>query len=69
MSTKPSHDDDVNENAARIVRATAMRHDEVALPRDVKAAWAAWIGHVQNVDERTKALLRAAFEAGYSARR
>lgn len=33
----------------------------------VQAAWEAWAGHLQRVDERTKTLLRAAFEAGYEA--
>src|SRR3982750_4673989 len=37
------------------------------LPADIEAAWEAWIAGVGKVDERAKALLRAAFEVGVEA--
>jgi hypothetical protein len=57
---------DENETAGRIVRETAARHEQ-PLPAGVEAAWAAWSAGVGNVDARTMALLRAAFEAGAEA--
>jgi len=63
MSTRP----DPNQEAARIVRDTTR--DDDALPPDVEAAWREWIGRIQGVDERTRTLLRAAFEAGAEASR
>ena len=59
---------DPNEAAARVVRAVTAKHEQ-PLPADVEAAWSAWIAGVQKVDERTKALLRAAFEVGVEAGR
>lgn len=57
--------DDPNTEAARIVgKAT---HDGESLPADIEAAWEAWIKGIQGVDERARALLRAAFEAGVEA--
>ena len=60
--------EDANEAAARVV-AGATRTADVAdaLPADVEAAWQDRIGRMQNVDARTRTLLRAAFEAGYEA--
>ncbi|HSZ59981.1 MAG TPA: hypothetical protein VK797_30340 [Tepidisphaeraceae bacterium] len=49
--------------AVRVGNETAARHSG-PLPADVEAAWAAWSSGVGKVDERTMALLRAAFEAG-----
>jgi len=62
MSTK----DDPNQVAARVARETAARNDQ-SLPADIETAWQAWIAGVGRVDERTKALLRAAFEFGVTA--
>lgn len=56
---------DPNKEAARVVREST--DDDEQLPPDIEAAWEAWIGSVQQVDERAKALLRAAFEAGVEA--
>ncbi len=66
MTRDQQHSPDPNENAARIVgEATA---DSAAPPIDLEAAWAAWSAHnIQKVDERSTALLRAAFEAGWEA--
>lgn len=65
----PQGERDPNSNAARIVREATTRAADDTLPNDVEAAWGAWISHIQNIDERTKTLLRAAFEAGYDAKR
>jgi len=54
---------DPNQVAARVIRETAAKN-ESQLPADVEAAWAQWSSSIQNVDQRTMALLRAAFEAG-----
>lgn len=37
------------------------------MPADLEAAWETWSGAIKNVNERTRTLLRAAFEAGYDA--
>lgn len=63
----PQGERDPNSNATRIARETAARGEQ-PLPADVEAAWAAWSRSIQNIDERTKTLLRAAFEAGYEAK-
>ncbi len=55
-----------NVEAARVVRESTTRDD--ALPADIEAAWEAWSAGIQGCDERTKILLRAAFEAGIDAR-
>ena len=52
-------------NAARIVGESTA--DSTAMPAEIETAWAEWSSHIQNVDERGMELLRAAFEAGYSA--
>ena len=65
MPRDNEHNPDPNANAARIVRESTAATD--ALPADVEAAWQAWSAHIQNVDERAKTLLRAAFEAGWEA--
>lgn len=56
---------DPNVEAARIVGQSAAGQDP--LPGDLEAAWAEWSGRIHKVDDRTRTLLRAAFEAGYSA--
>jgi hypothetical protein len=61
------HNPDPNATATRIVKeATA---GETTPPADLEAAWEAWAGHLQNVDERGLTLIRAAFEAGWDAGR
>lgn len=67
MTTDEQHDPDPNENAARIVGESTGGSD--ALPADVEAVWAEWSKGIKNVDERTRTLLRAAFEAGIDAQR
>jgi hypothetical protein len=63
--TDNEHKPDPSVNAARIVgEATA---EAGATADDVDAAWAEWSSHLQNVDERTMTLLRAAYEAGFEA--
>jgi hypothetical protein len=57
---------DPNKEAARIVRQSTHQ-DEPPLPLEVEAAWQRWIAGVQQVDERVRTLLRAAFEAGVDA--
>ncbi len=56
---------DPNKEAARIVRETTGRPDE--LPKDLEAAWKAWSSRIHACDERTMTLMRAAFEAGIDA--
>jgi hypothetical protein len=65
MKLDNEHNPDPNVNASRIVRESTAQSTEP--PSDLEAAWAAWRGHIQNVDERGMTLLRAAFEAGYDA--
>ena len=60
------NDPDENVEAARVVRESTTRDD--ALPAGIEAAWEAWSAGIQGCDERTKILLRAAFEAGIDAR-
>ena len=64
MKKHPSKRDE-NEDAAEVVRQSTAAHDE--LPKGVEAAWSAWSARIQAVDERTRTLLRAAFEAGAAA--
>jgi hypothetical protein len=65
MARDHQHNPDPNANAARIVaEATASAAQPHA---DLEAAWAEWSRHIQKVDERGMALLRAAFEAGFDA--
>ena len=61
--SEPSRDP--NEAAADLLRK-ATGEDE-PLPPDLEKAWEAWIRSIQNVDERARTLLRAAFEAGVEA--
>jgi hypothetical protein len=64
MPRDNEHNPDPNVNAARIVaESTELTGPETTT--GLEAAWMAWSGHIQNVDERTLTLLRAAFEAGY----
>ncbi len=66
MPRDNEHNPDPNQNAAQIVaKSTAVAQEPAA--GDIEAAWLAWSGHIQNVDERGMTLLRAAFEAGYDA--
>lgn len=65
MNRDHDHNPDPNANAARIVRESTGEAD--SLPADAEAAWQVWSSQIQNVDERAKTLLRAAFEAGYDA--
>lgn len=58
---------DPNEQAARAVRAATG--DPEPLPADLEAAWEAWARSIHACDERTRTLLRAAFEAGADAAR
>ncbi len=67
MRRDNEHNPDPNANASRIVREATASAD--AQPDDVEAAWQAWSSHIQNVDERARTLLRAAFEAGWEAGR
>ena len=65
MPRDHQHNPDPNENAARIVgQATAAQSDAAG---DLEAAWQAWSGHIQKVDDRGMTLLRAALEAGWEA--
>lgn len=64
MKRKPA---DPNRSALRLVkRATRERTKP---PKGLEAAWEAWASGIQRVDDRTLTLLRAAFEAGYEAKR
>jgi hypothetical protein len=63
---KPGHGDP-NEEAARVLCESTDRRDD--LLSDIEGAWAAWSRRIQGVDERTRTLLRAAFEAGVEASR
>lgn len=65
MSRDKEHNPDPNENAARIVAESTGEAESP--PHDLEAAWEAWSKSIQNVDERVRTLLRAAFEAGYEA--
>ncbi len=56
---------DPNEEAARVVRAATGKPEP--LPADLEAAWEAWSRSIHSCDERTRTLLRAAFEAGAEA--
>jgi hypothetical protein len=67
MPRDHQHNPDPNANAARIVGQTAG--EGASTPADVEAAWQEWSAHIQAVDERGFTLLRAAFEAGWEARR
>ena len=65
MPRDDEHSPDPNANTAKIVaKSTATQNPAVG---DVEAAWLAWSGHIQNVDECGMTLLRAAFEGGYGA--
>jgi hypothetical protein len=59
------HRHDPNANAAKFLHDST--HAEGQLAADVDAAWEAWSVCVQNVDEQSATLLKAAFEAGYEA--
>ena len=65
MTRDHDHNPDPKANAARIVREATAGDDQP--PASVEAAWQAWSAHIQNVDQRGKALLKAAFEAGWEA--
>jgi len=42
---------------------------QLAASNDMEAAWIEWSRHIQKVDERAMTLLKAAFEAGWDARK
>ncbi|MCB9899126.1 MAG: hypothetical protein H6825_14065 [Planctomycetes bacterium] len=65
MTKRKPSDEDENQEAARVVRDATGGDD--ALPADLEAAWKAWIAGIQDIDERTRTLLRAAFEVGADA--
>ncbi|MCH7546623.1 MAG: hypothetical protein IID30_09520 [Planctomycetes bacterium] len=60
------NDTDPNVEAARIVGESAGKGD-VGLPGEFEEAWAIWFQSIKDMDQRTWTLLRAAFEAGFSA--
>ena len=67
MPRDNEHNPDPNANAARIVReSTASKPDK--LPKKAQAAFEQWLSTLQNIDQRTETLLRAAFEAGWEGR-
>ena len=45
------------------------RRSEKLLPAGMEALWVQWSPTMKDVDARTMLLLRAAFQAGYEARR
>lgn len=59
---------DINQEAARIVEE-ATKGKPRKTPPGLEAAWDAWIVSIKQIDPRTRALLRAAFEAGYESGR
>jgi hypothetical protein len=59
---------DANQIAHRVVQETIDKHS-APLPGDLEAAWDVWSRAIQNVDARGMELLRAAFEAGWEARK
>ena len=63
----PHHNPDPNVNAHRIVQESTR--DDSPTPTDLEGAWKKWSRSIQRVDERSWTLLRAAFEAGWEARR
>lgn len=65
MNDDDDDQEDPNEDAARVVRDATTSGD--TLPADIEAAWEAWAQSIQDVDERTVALMRAAFEVGAEA--
>ena len=62
MPRDDEHNPDPNSNSGRIVGAPTQSTPDAS--GDLEAAWPAWSSHVQEVDERGMALVRAAFEAG-----
>jgi hypothetical protein len=59
---------DPNRAAFRLVKRSTK--ESTTPPKGLEAAWEAWAKRIQRVDdERTWTLLRAAFEAGYEAKR
>ena len=67
MSKRSAKEDEV-QAAHRGMQEVARRHEDW-LPADVELAWETWIAGVAKIDERTRTLLRAAFEAGAEAAR
>ena len=71
----PPKKTDKHETAARGRRVPLdelMAHPrriEERLPTGMEAAWIQWSRTMRDVDARTMLLLRAAFQAGYEARR
>ncbi len=60
---KKAKNPDPAQVAHRVVSEIISRHEK-PLPSDFEAAWTEWSRAIQNIDGRTMALLRAAFEAG-----
>lgn len=67
MKPKPPSKRDENAAARDLVRRSTEARNE--LPADLEAAWADWSKRIKGVDERTRTLLRAAFDAGAEAAR
>jgi hypothetical protein len=63
---KPKEDE--NQAANRAIYEAVLRYEN-PLPADLEAAWKEWSAGVGKIDNRGLALLRAAFEAGWGARR
>jgi hypothetical protein len=61
MTHKPDTESDPNVAAARIVRESTKGEPDANA--DLEAAWLAWSGHIQNVDERVGTLLKAAIDS------
>lgn len=53
--------------AIEAVAATLLEYDTHSEDETIDAAWAAWSSSIQRVDQETLHLLRAAFEAGFTA--
>ncbi|MEX0655353.1 MAG: hypothetical protein WD534_18075 [Phycisphaeraceae bacterium] len=66
MNANHQNSSDPNQTGHRVVSDATAKHEQ-PLPADLEQAWAEWSKGVQQVDERTRTLLRAAFEAGASA--
>jgi hypothetical protein len=58
--------EDASQRTVRTARESTAKL-ETPLPGDLEAAWAEWSKGIQNVDNRARILLRAAFEAGWEA--
>lgn len=68
MTPKQHPSSDPNSAASKATQDSTGNTSE-ALPGDLEAAWTVWGAAIQRVDERTRNLLRAAFEAGHESGR